>query len=313
MPLPLLQRRQTRRSLLRGFAFGALGLTSAALIGCGDDDEPPSPPQALDRDLGEAVHFPLVAGWYRGEEAQYFDFGMRTRLSGTESEVSPAEIFAFIVGMDGDGNPQFVDGQHNVIDVLPVEDTYSDLWDVQLVTVSDGYDPDSIRSKDEVERSGFDRKSAGLLVNCPLVPADSTLETEQELIQGWYRGERVYYPSFGRNPDAAIPILAFATGMKDDGSPAFVEGQRNVIDRVPGDEDYSAFWRVNLVMVGGAYEANSLTDAETILGAGFEIVETDLVVNCPVVSPTTRPQAQSELALIGSGDDEPRTTTSYRS
>jgi hypothetical protein len=148
------------------------------------------------------------------------------------------------------------------------------------------YEPDSIRSKDDVDASGFEMMKPGIFVNCPVVPAGSTFEGGEALTQGWYRGQHVYYPDFGMNPPVAIPIWVFANGQNADGSPRFVEGQHNIIDSVPGDAGYSAFWRVHLVMVDESYEPDSITSASAVADGGFEVVQTDLMVNCPVVSPT---------------------------
>lgn len=314
--MKVLARSASRRTLLQSFGFGAVGATGFALVGCGNDDdddmddmmdesptmgatetmepmetmEPtamadPTDTPAMDDDddeamMGDATH-PLITGWYRGDEVRYYDFGMNSPVSG--NTVTPAPIWAFITGMDDDGNPVFVEGQHTIIDAVPGDMDYSDLWEVQLVTVPEDYEPDSIRSRDEVEMGGYEITPPGIYVNCPVVEADAMLEGGEELVQGWYRGEEVFYPDFGPNPPAAIPIWAFATGMDDDGNPLFVEGQHNIIDAVPGDMDYSAFWRVNLVMVDDSYEPDSLRSADDVASAMWEVTETDLVVNCPVV------------------------------
>jgi hypothetical protein len=70
--------------------------------------------------------------------------------------------------------------------------------------------------------------------------------------------------------------------MNADGSPQFLEGQNNIIDAVPSDTGYSAFWRVSLVTAPEDYEPNSITSAAEVVSSGYEITETDLVVNCPV-------------------------------
>ncbi len=297
----------SRRALLRGAVLGAAGLAGAALLGCADDepDEAATPDQATQApgggtagganpgdamsaaslDLGPAKQFALVSGWYRDEEARYYDFGMASPVTASGA-VGVAPIWAFITGMAADGSPQFVEGQHNVVAVVPGDEGYSDLWEVRLVTVPADYEADRIRSAAEVESSGYPVTPAGLFVNCPVVPAGSTLEGGEELVQGWYRGERVFYPDFGANPPAAIPIWAFATGMDASGAPVFVEGQRNVIDSIPGQAGYSAFWDVHLVMVDEGYEANAIRSREGVEMSGFEVVRPGLVVNCPVVSPT---------------------------
>lgn len=79
------------------------------------------------------------------------------------------------------------------------------------------------------------------------------------------------------------------TGFDDDGNPQFVEGQESIIDAIPGQEDYSAFWRVNLVLAPAGYEANELRSADAARATGWKITETDIVVNCPIVSPVVDP------------------------
>jgi hypothetical protein len=279
------RKRFSRRTLLRGAAIGGTGLVAAAIVGCGDDDDGGAPTTTLTpadtaSPTEEAKEFALVGGWYRGNEVKYYDFGTNSPASG--NAIGAAPIYVFITGMDADGNPEFVEGQHNVIDVVPGDAGYSDLWQVMLVTVGEGYEADSIRSRADVDASGFDVQVTDMLVNCPVVAAGSTLEGGEELVQGWYKGDAVFYPDFGLNPAFALPIWALITGMDADGNPQFVEGQMNIIDSLPGDEGYSAFWRVNLVTVPADYEPNTLTSAENVLSAGYDIAETDIVVNCPV-------------------------------
>jgi hypothetical protein len=294
--------------LLRGIGLGSLGLVGAALIGCSDDGDgaiatateamaetgtpdamtaTATPTEAMmddatDLDLGAAVQYPLVQGWAKGEDVVYYDFGMRSPTSG--AVVSAAPIWAFITGLDASGNPMFVEGQHNVVDVVPGMDGYSDLWEVNLVTVPDGYAPDSIRSKADLDAANLPSMKPGLFVNCPIVPAGSTLENGESLTTGWFDSQHVYYPDFGPNNPVAIPIWAFITGIDAGGAPVFVEGQRNIIDILPGEDGYSAYWAVNLVEVAEDYEANSITSAAEVTDAGLTVTQTDLVVNCPVVT-----------------------------
>jgi len=247
-----------------------------------DDDSMDDMMDAVDHDLGAAKHYELVSGWYRGEPVVYYDFGMESALVGTAG-VALAPIWAFITGMDADGNPVFVPHQHNIVDAVPGDAGYSDLWQVNLVTVPEDYVADSITSKADLDAMAYPTVQPGLFVNCPIVPAGSTLENGEELTRGWYRGEQVYYPDFGPNPANGIPIWAFITGMDADGNPQFVEGQHNVIDAIPGDPAYSAFWLVNLVVVDEGYEANSITSAAEVAASGFEVLTPGLMVNCPVV------------------------------
>ncbi len=286
--MTLFERKLNRRGLLHVGATGGVGLAAFALVGCGDDDDDtaatatPAGTDVMDHDLGAAKDYKLTHGWYKGEEVVYYDFGMNSPAS--NGIVATAPIYAFITGMDSDGNPVFVEGQHNIVDVVPGDAGYSDLWEVHLVTVDDSYKADSITSVSDVMSANFDTVVPGLLVNCPIVPAGSTFENGEQLTQGWYKGDRVFYPDFGMNPPAAIPIWVFATGMNADGTPIFLEGQNNIIDQMPGEAGYSAFWNVQLVMADANYEPNSLKSAADVMSSGMDVMPTDLVVNCPVVT-----------------------------
>jgi hypothetical protein len=155
---------------------------------------------------------------------------------------------------------------------------------VALVTVPQGYQANTIRSAAEVASSGYQVTSTNMFVNCPIVPEGTTFEGGEKLVQGWYRREAVFYPDFGANPPAAVPIWVVATGMDARGMPQLVQGQNNIIDLVPGDAGYSAFWRVNLVMAPAGYAPNSLKSAADVRASGYAVTETDMLVNCPVVS-----------------------------
>jgi hypothetical protein len=230
---------------------------------------------------GTAKEYTLVSGWYKGREVQYYDFGATTPLT-EGSSVLTAPIYAFVTGMDAQGNPHLVEGQHNIVGVVPGDEGYTDLWQVMLVTVGSDYEADSVKSVSGVMSGGFEVTETDMFVNCPVVPEGSTLEGGEELVQGWYNNEAVFYPDFGANPPVAIPIYAFITGMGADGSPQLVEGQNNIIDAVPGDAAYSAFWRVNLVMAPAGYVANTIKAAEEIREMQYAVEETDMNVNCPV-------------------------------
>ena len=186
----------------------------------------------------EQKEYDLVEGWYRGEDVVYYDFAMNSPLDAATSAVGIAPIYAFANGIGADGSPNFVDGQHNVIDLLPGDEGYSDLWQVHLVLVDDNYEAGTITSKAGIDATRYQQQVTNLLVNCPVVGAGSALETGKELVNGYYRERDVFYPDFGGNVAVAIPIWAFVTGFDEDGNPQFVEGQRNIIDAVPADEGY---------------------------------------------------------------------------
>ena len=168
--------------------------------------------------------------------------------------------------------------------MAPGDEGYSDLWQVHLVTVPESYVPDSVTSKAQLDASGFPVTATEMFVNCPIVPEGATLEGGERLTQGWYKGQQVFYPDFGLNQPVAIPIWAFITGMDGQGNPQFVEGQQNIIDSVPADPGYSAFWRVMLVTAPEGYVPDSIRSVADVQASGFATTPTDIVVNCPVTS-----------------------------
>jgi len=156
--------------------------------------------------------------------------------------------------------------------------------------VPDGYVANSIRSLGEAVASGYTIQETNTIVNCPVVNPNATIAgSSQTLVSGWYRNRDVFYFDEGTRSPAeglvvvAAPIYAF---FHSDGTA--VAGQRNVIDALPGNSNYSDLWNVVKVVVDASYVANDLKDARSILaanGAGqLNLEMTTIYVNCPVVS-----------------------------
>ncbi|HEX6030427.1 MAG TPA: hypothetical protein VFY90_03275 [Tepidiformaceae bacterium] len=282
--------RISRRSLMRGSLVVGVGAAAVALVGCGDDDDgaqaisnPTATPAPNTPTATAANQQKLVSGWFKGREVKYYDFGTRTTLAGSGPRVATAPIFVLIKGMKADGTPDMVQDQHNIVTVMPGDAGYSDLWQVNLVTVPAGYVANTIKSKADIDSRGLQIQPADMFVNCPIVPKGTTFENGEPLVQGWKDGQEVFYPDFGANVPAAIPILVFSTGMGSDGMPQLVKDQHNIIDAIPGDAAYSAFWQVNLVTVPAGYTANTIKSADDVRAMGLPVTPTGMVVNCPVV------------------------------
>ncbi len=233
--------------------------------------------------------YTLTTGWYQGRATFYYDFGMNSPVDKSSGKVIPAPIYVLITGMDADGNPIMVPDQRNIIDVVPGDAGYSDLWQVNLVVVPSDYVANTFKSADDVKNSGYQTIVPGLLVNCPVVPLNSTLSEPSPAsgsttpTKGWYKGQEVDYFDFGPNPNSTAPIYAFITGFDSSGMPQFVDGQHNIIDVLPGLDGYSAFWDVTLVMVPDGYQANSITTRQQVLDSGYDMINPGLTVNCPVI------------------------------
>lgn len=228
-------------------------------------------------------HTGLTQGWFQDRETFYYDFSSNSPALNNGSRVASAPIFVLITGMDAAGNPQPVPGQRNIIDVVPGDPGYSDLWALNCVTVPADYVANTFKSADDVRKSGYPITVPGVFVNCPVVALNSTLSDGPGITRGWYKGREVHYFDFGMNPDHTLPIYALITGMDANGHPQFVPGQHNIIDVIPGQPGYSAFWDVNPVVVPAGYKANTLTSAAEVLKSGYQILHPGIVVNCPVV------------------------------
>jgi hypothetical protein len=105
---------------------------------------------------------------------------------------------------------------------------------------------------------------------------------KQPVVIGFHKGKRVPYFDFGpiklKPGNKIAPIWVFANGA---------DGQRNVIDTVPGDKGYSPLWQVNMVTWAAGETPRVLKSAaavERAAAAGeLRIARTQTVVNCPVL------------------------------
>lgn len=117
----------------------------------------------------------------------------------------------------------------------------------------------------------------------PALAADGPVKTfSQDVTLGFYRGEVVSYLDFGpvklKAGNKVAPIWAFTNG--DD-------GQRNIIDTVPGRADYTPLWAVRMVTWGDGANVRVLRSAAAVARAqragDLTIRAMPIVVNCPVL------------------------------
>lgn len=103
-------------------------------------------------------------------------------------------------------------------------------------------------------------------------------------------GEHIKYYNFDVQPTAPAPIyVLFRTGES-----APVAGQLNIVDVIPGQQNYNDFWRVMKVTVPANYVANSITSADAVRSSGYSIEATTTIVNCPIVP-------EGSIARLGGG------------
>ena len=117
----------------------------------------------------------------------------------------------------------------------------------------------------------------------PALAADGPVKTfSQDVTLGFYRGQVVSYLDFGpvklQPGNKTAPIWAFTNG--DD-------GQRNIIDTVPGRADYTPLWAVRMVTWKGGADGRVLRSAAAVARAQrageLTIRAMPIVVNCPVL------------------------------
>jgi hypothetical protein len=92
-------------------------------------------------------------------------------------------------------------------------------------------------------------------------------------------GKPVKYYNFDVQPAKPAPIYV----LFHDGETAPVSGQLNIVDVIPGDAGYNDFWQVTKVTVPKDYVANTITSYAEIQAAGYALMATDMLVNCPIV------------------------------
>lgn len=100
---------------------------------------------------------PLTKGWVKDQPVVYFDFG--------PTSAQPGKVYAFVTGLDANGKPQLVPGQHFVFSASRTSAGYSDFWIVQWVTVDGGYKADTLRTEAEINSQTV--TPSGIIVNYP--------------------------------------------------------------------------------------------------------------------------------------------------
>jgi hypothetical protein len=295
-------------------------LLAGIATGCSDD---PAAPRGIPNDPATAPR--VAVDRFAPEFATLFD---RTATEGLPAPNAPIDFdqYPFIthgVGPDGqavsyynfdvlpdtpapiyvlfrEGEDTPVQGQLNVIDVLPGDAGYNDFWRVIRVTVPRDYVANTVASYQEIEEAGYPMEATDMIVNCPVVPAGSTASRRVDgpagLIQGWYREQVVFYFSFderalettpqGRVPVAPIYVTFTINPGEPGGGPpsGFLtevggEQTHNVVAALPSAADYSPLW--NVVAYDNA-DFGFVIDLSSAQAATVLVPSLGLV-NCPIV------------------------------
>ncbi|MDZ4845114.1 MAG: hypothetical protein SH857_06140 [Chitinophagales bacterium] len=153
-------------------------------------------------------------------------------------------------------------------------------------------DPDTA---EEVSVDRFSAESGTLMVRdatngLPATNAAVDFDQPPFITEGFGpNGEVVEYYNFDvQATDPEHIYVCFNNG-------APVSGQLNIIDVLPGEDDYNDFWQVVKVIVPGDYVVNSLASSDDVAASGYTLEVTDMIVNCPVV-----PKGSTATKRLGS-------------
>jgi hypothetical protein len=117
----------------------------------------------------------------------------------------------------------------------------------------------------------------------PAAAAEGPVKTfSQNVTLGFYRGQVVSYLDFGpvklASGNKVAPIWVVTNGR---------DGQRNIIDTVPGKTDYTPLWGVRMVTWTSGANARVLRSASAVRAAqrsgDVSVKGAPIVVNCPVL------------------------------
>lgn len=224
-----------------------------------------------------------------GQVVEYYNFDVQPQ--------EPAPIYVFFQ----EGATSSVEGQLNVIDVIPGDSGYNDFWQVYKVTVPNDYVANSITSLSELNAINYDMEALNTIVNCPVVPNGSTAtkrmgNEDNGLVRGWYKGQIAYYFNFSEanlevNSNGQVSVSPIFVTFninpgENGGGPAsgFVtedgtDQTHNVVATIPSDPGYSPLWSVRIYENTGFESVMDLATAQS----APPIVQGPNV-NCPIVS-----------------------------
>ncbi|WP_255196412.1 hypothetical protein [Halorarius litoreus] len=251
-----------------------------------DENGLPGPNEPVDFDQAPFITKGLGPD---GSHVSYYNFDVQP--------TTPAPIF--VLFREGEDTP--VDGQLNVIDVVPGDEGYNDFWHVHAVTVPESYEANTLTSVGAIREAGYEITETDILVNCPVVPDGSTAsmrvgDGDAGLVEGWYDGQVVSYFEFSEAPlsssGESVPVspiyVTFNVNPGEDGggppsgfkTESGTDRTHNVVATVPGDEGYSPLWLVNIY---DNADFEMVADLDSAMAAN-QLASGAATVNCPVVS-----------------------------
>jgi hypothetical protein len=253
------------------------------------DNGIPGPNEPVDFDKG-----PFITQGFSpttGRPVRYYNFDVQT--------VTPAPVY--VLYRRGADKP--VSGQLPIIDTLPGEKGYNDFRQVWKVTVHADYVANTITDASKLRKAGYQTIKTEALRNMPVVPDKSIARLRlngesAKLHRAWYQGKIAKFFSFneaklsvagGEVPVSPIYVTFNVNPNEPKGGPGsgFRTEQNspqshNVPATLPGEDDYSPLWSVNVYDNVDWQKVRNLDTAQSakLLAPGVA------TVNCPIVSIT---------------------------
>jgi hypothetical protein len=255
----------------------ALALMALTVLSSGSSAE--------DVQRAEPWEFRSQWGWYEGDRVHFYDLGRASNAT--------APVYMLV---DGTGDP--VQGQHlifadlrpGIIIGVPPSPGYSDFHRVWEVQVPGGYVPNTHRSLGDLENASLPMTETDVVLNTPLVPANSTLVgTDADLhpiMTGWWEGVEVHYFSFessADNPGLFDPergLVLNTSSMAVFDPP----GQLDMLYTYPGQARHSPLSRLYIFNpISTEYIADEVRAWDEAVALGFPIFPEGHMYNRPVV------------------------------
>lgn len=230
-----------------------------------------------------AKTFAPINGWSDGKSIQYYDF--------SQSSENVGNAYVLVTGFDANNNPIKVADQKDIYDAKRSDADYTDFWRILYVTVPTNYQADSIKSSDDIEKSNWSIKDSGRVENRPQVLNDDKIEPDRPKSGGWVKGDAVYTWTFETNITRnSTDVTKVATGIEYEpvtgydaaGNPNRVSGQYNIVDTVPGQENYTPARRLVYVEVPADYVANTFKSVDDVKNSKYTTKDAGIVVDNPV-------------------------------
>jgi hypothetical protein len=217
--------------------------------------------------------YKLFHGWDKGRALQHYTFNI-SNVGPNPVNVAPvAAIYKLVLNVNDDPHNTT---QASIIDSIPGDPGYSDLWQIVKVVVPPGLPVvksfEALAALQANKTVSFNPTE--VYVNCPVVGAASTLENPSDAVYvtGYYQNYNVSWFDFGPNPNGNATAPLYHVLINN--------STTELTDSVPGDASYTAFWNIFIVKPIAADLSTNYTSVTQI--SKDNVTFAGIVANCPI-------------------------------